>query len=71
MIDDDLSGLRCRVLAIHGDHDEYGTLRHPERIATLAPVYGQAAIVADCGHTPHREKPDDVLRVLRAFLESN
>lgn len=70
-IDDDLGGLRCAILAIHGDHDDYGTLRHPERIATLAPVHGQSAIVADCGHTPHRERPDDVLRVVRAFLEAN
>ena len=70
-IDDDLSSLRCPVLAIHGDHDEYGTRRHPEKIATLAPVYGQAAIIGDCGHTPHREKPENVLRVVRALLNSN
>jgi pimeloyl-ACP methyl ester carboxylesterase len=67
-LDDDLRGLRCPLLAMHGDRDEYGSRLHPERIAGLPPNGGKAVIFEDCGHVPHREIPDRVLLTVGAFL---
>jgi pimeloyl-ACP methyl ester carboxylesterase len=66
-LDDDLRRLRCPVLALHGDRDEFGSSAHPERIARLA-VSGRCAILQDCGHIPHREKPERLVAELRAFV---
>ncbi len=67
-LDDDLRSLQCPVLAIHGDRDEYGSSVHPERICTLPPTPTQSVILNDCGHVPHREKPDQVLGAVKHFL---
>lgn len=67
-LDDDLRQVRCPTLAIHGDQDEYGSQRHPERIADLVPGPARAVIVSACGHVPHREQPERVLREVSQFL---
>jgi hypothetical protein len=56
--------LTCPVLALHGDLDEFGTLAHPRMIAGLPCAFagqGQFQVLAQCGHVPHREQPDQVL----------
>jgi pimeloyl-ACP methyl ester carboxylesterase len=67
-LDDDLRQVRCPTLAIHGDQDEYGSLRHPERIAGLTSGPAKTVIVPACGHVPHREQPERVLREIAQFL---
>jgi len=67
-IDDELKKLSCPVLALHGDRDDYGSRAHPDRIATLPPQGGKAVIFENCGHIPHREMPEAVLREVAAFL---
>jgi pimeloyl-ACP methyl ester carboxylesterase len=67
-LDDDLRHLRCPLLAMHGDRDEYGSLAHPERIAALAPAPADILILDDCGHVPHREYPDAVLGAIGTFV---
>lgn len=69
-LDGDLRRLRCPVLALHGDRDEYGSLAHAERIAALAPAGSRAHGLADCGHVPHRERPEEVLTAVAAFLSA-
>lgn len=66
-LDNDLRGLRCPILAIHGDHDEYGSRAHPDRIAALAGSAVQEVLLANCHHMPHREMPDEVLRLIGDF----
>lgn len=66
-LDDDLARITCPVLAIHGDLDEYGSVRHPERIARLAG--GTTAILEGFGHVPHREQPVVVLDRVAAWLQ--
>ncbi|MDE8652800.1 alpha/beta fold hydrolase [Novosphingobium album (ex Liu et al. 2023)] len=66
-LDDDLRRLRCPVLAVHGDHDEYGSRAHPDRIAALAAGAVQEVLLANCHHMPHREAPEDVLRLVGDF----
>jgi pimeloyl-ACP methyl ester carboxylesterase len=67
-LDDDLRGVRCPLLAVHGDRDEYGTRAFPERIAALPAARTEVLIVEDCGHVPHRERPEPVLRAVSRFL---
>lgn len=66
-LDDDLRRLRCPLLALHGDRDEYGSSAHPERIARLA-ASGGCSILDDCGHIPHREQPQRLVAKLSAFI---
>src|SRR5262249_34286696 len=66
-LDAELRRLRCPVLAMHGDRDEYGSRLHAERIAGLAGAGGEMAIFEDCGHVPHREKPEAVLQAVTRF----
>jgi len=67
-LDDDLRQLRCPVLAMHGDRDEYGSTVHPERISGVPACASRAVIFKDCGHVPHREQPEAVLTQVAAFL---
>jgi len=69
-LDDVLPAVKCPVLAIHGDQDEYGSLRHPERITRLAGGAARALILENCGHVPHREQPARVLQAVTLFLAS-
>lgn len=69
-LDDELQQIGCPVLAIHGDQDEYGTVRHPERIASLAGSSATCAILAGCGHVPHREQGEAVLESVSDFIHT-
>jgi pimeloyl-ACP methyl ester carboxylesterase len=68
-LDADLRGVRAPVLALHGDRDEFGSAAHPQRIGALPPAPGRVVLIDDCGHVPHREKPDLVLETVSGFLE--
>lgn len=57
--------VRCPVLAIHGELDEYGSPEHPRRIAGTT---GTARILAGIGHVPHRECEDDLVELISGFL---
>lgn len=67
-LDESLASLHCPVLAIHGDKDEYGTLKHPERIVSLPNSPTTMMVVPDCGHVPHREKSGAVIEGVTSFL---
>jgi len=69
-LDEELRRLRRPILALHGDRDEYGSRLHPERIGGLPPGGGKVVIFEDCGHVPHREKPELVLRAVTPFIEA-
>ena len=60
--------LRCPLLAIHGDRDEFGSTAHPERLQALSPSVSEVIVLEDCGHVPHREKSDAVLGAVTGFL---
>jgi pimeloyl-ACP methyl ester carboxylesterase len=67
-IEDLLPAIRCPVLAIQGEEDEYGTMAQLDVVAARVP---DAALLklADCGHVPHRDRPDAVIEATRALLE--
>ena len=69
-LDEDLRGVHCPILAIHGDRDEYGSLLHPQRIKSLAAGACQAVILGACGHIPYREHPGRVIDEIARFAAS-
>jgi pimeloyl-ACP methyl ester carboxylesterase len=64
-----LNKVVCPVLAIHGDRDEYGSVEFPRRITGTVKGPSESVILSDCGHVPHRERRQDVLRLASTFLE--
>jgi pimeloyl-ACP methyl ester carboxylesterase len=67
-IEDETRGVRCPVLAIQGEDDEYGTMEQVDRIARLAPDVDVVRL-ADCRHAPHRDQPAAVLDALVRFVD--
>lgn len=65
-LDDAIRRVRCPVLAIHGERDEYGSDEHPRRIAGAG---GEAEILPGIGHVPYREDEALVVDIVRRFLE--
>jgi pimeloyl-ACP methyl ester carboxylesterase len=63
-LDPHLGKVRCPVLAIHGDLDEYGSVEFPRHIANGVKGPAELAILEGCGHVPHRERQDEVLKIV-------
>lgn len=61
-----LTKIRCPVLAIQGEGDEYATMRQIDAIADRIPGT-QLLKLAHCGHSPHRDQEELVLAALAAF----
>lgn len=62
-----LPNIRVPVLAIQGRQDQYGTLKQIEALTHALPTRPEIAILDDCGHSPHVEKPDDTARLIADF----
>ncbi|QXH33711.1 alpha/beta fold hydrolase [Pseudomonas muyukensis] len=67
-LDQALAELRCPLLSLHGDLDEFGSLAHPQRLAELAAGAAQVQVLPGGGHVPHREQADWVLAAVVGFL---
>jgi len=69
-IEDRLAGIRCPLLAVQGEDDEYGTMAQVEGIARRVP---QARVVqlAACGHSPQRDQPAALTGAVVAFLRQH
>jgi pimeloyl-ACP methyl ester carboxylesterase len=69
-IEEEMARIRCPVLAIQGEDDEYGTMAQIDRLALRVP---QAKLVklAACGHSPHRDQPDRVVDAVGAFMRAS
>jgi pimeloyl-ACP methyl ester carboxylesterase len=63
-----LDNVRCPVLAIHGDLDEYGSAEFPRRIVSGVKGPTELAILKECGHVPHREQSAQVLQLVSRFM---
>jgi len=67
-LDAQLARLQCPLLCLHGEQDEFGSARHPERFVARAAGPAAMKLLADCGHVPHRQKAAEVLVQVCAFL---
>lgn len=62
-----LPAIDCPILVIQGEQDEYGTVEQMRRIARHAPDV-ELELLAQCGHAPHRDQPDKVLKDVARFV---
>ena len=67
-IESRLELINCPLLAINGAEDEYCPIDYPQRITRGTNGPTQVAIMAGCGHVPHRQEPDRVLAHINTFL---
>ena len=63
-----LPDVRCALLALHGELDEYGSAAHPRRLGELCGGPATVQILPGVGHVPQREQPDEVVRRVADFL---
>ncbi len=63
-----LTELKMPVLLIAGERDTK-FVELATRMAESIGSHAQLKIIADCGHTPHLEQPDQFLEVARSFLK--
>ena len=66
-IERELQSIRCPVLAVQGLDDEYGTLEQIRGIARVLPRTQLLELPA-CGHSPHRDQADALIRAATNFL---
>jgi len=69
-IEAELEGIRCPLLAIQGEDDEYGTMQQVRRIRERLPATEVLALPA-CGHSPHRDQPEAVIDAVRRFVAAH
>lgn len=67
-LDADLARVRCPTLVMHGEHDEYGSVLQPQRIAGGVAGPSSLHVLDGVGHVPHREQPDAVLARVGAWM---
>ena len=66
-----LPNISAPVLLIQGKNDQYGTQRQLESISAGCPGPVQTELLAECGHSPHRDQPQIVLELVSSFLTSD
>ena len=67
-IEEYLLGINCPLLVIQGEDDEYGTTRQVDAIAEQVPDT-QELLLAECGHSPHKDQPEATLAAIVAFVD--
>jgi pimeloyl-ACP methyl ester carboxylesterase len=63
-------GIRCAVLVVQGDDDEYGTLAQVEAIERSVRGPVERVLVAGAGHAPHLSHADEIVAVTASFIQS-
>ena len=69
-IEAELDSIRCPLLAVQGLDDEYGTLEQIRGIARRVPQT-QTLELARCGHSPHRDQPEQLIDAATKFLKQH
>jgi pimeloyl-ACP methyl ester carboxylesterase len=63
-----LPAIRAPILVLQGEDDEYGTWEQVEAIRRQSGGPVAALAIPECGHSPHREQPETVLRAMAGFV---
>lgn len=67
-IEEYLDSIRCPILCIQGEEDEYGTPAQVEAIRGRLPGT-EIVMLADCKHSPHRDQRGATLEAVESFLK--
>jgi pimeloyl-ACP methyl ester carboxylesterase len=63
-----LPAIRCPILAIQGEDDQYGSLRQIEAIRHRAPQT-QLCVLPQCRHSPQVDQPQATIEAVARFIE--
>jgi len=66
----EIGTITCPLLAVQGVDDEYGTLEQIRGIARHVP-HTRLLELADCGHSPHRDRSEALIAAVKTFYLSN
>jgi pimeloyl-ACP methyl ester carboxylesterase len=69
-IEEYLPGIRCPLLAIQGEDDEYGTMAQLDAIKRQVSGPCELLKLPKCGHSPHRDRPEETLKAVVDFVSS-
>lgn len=69
-IESTLAGIRCPVLAIQGEEDEYGTMAQLDAIGRRVAGPCELLKLPGCGHSPHQDQPEKVVEAVSRFVLS-
>ena len=70
-IEEFLPQINIPVLVIQGEQDRFGTVRQVEAIQKGCAGPVETLLVPECGHRPHREKPQQTLERIVRFIDRN
>jgi pimeloyl-ACP methyl ester carboxylesterase len=62
-----LKSIRCPIVCIQGEEDEYGTLAQVEAIQAQVPS-AEIMMLPDCKHSPHRDQREATLEKMAEFV---
>lgn len=68
-IEECLSDVTCPVLIIRGEDDEYGTSEQLKAVVSQVSGPVETLMLSDCGHTPHRDQPEQTLQRMTRFIK--
>jgi pimeloyl-ACP methyl ester carboxylesterase len=68
-IEHEIERIGCPVLAIQGYQDQYGTMAQLDRIARAVSGPCRLLKLQQCGHAPHRDQPEAVIRAIARLYE--
>lgn len=64
-----LAAVRCPVLIIQGEDDEYGTIAQVTSIRSRVSGRAESLIIPGCGHNPHHQARAATLQEMKRFIE--
>jgi pimeloyl-ACP methyl ester carboxylesterase len=67
-IEERLPGIRCPVLAVQGEGDEYGSMAQLDAIQRQVSGPCELLKLPACGHSPHKDQPEKVLKAVAGFI---
>ena len=68
-IEEYLPRIKCPLLAIQGEGDEYGTMAQLDAIGKQAGGPCELLKLPGCGHSPHKDQPERTLRAVAEFVQ--
>ncbi|MFI5116784.1 MAG: alpha/beta fold hydrolase [Terriglobales bacterium] len=66
-IEEYLPAIRCPILCIQGEEDEYGTIAQVKAIRARVPAT-EILMLPNCKHSPHRDQPNATLEKMADFV---
>ena len=63
-----IEGIRAPTLIVWGRQDAWAPVEHAERFAAAIPG-ARVVVLEECGHVPQEERPEELIRLVRGFLE--